>query len=185
MSTTVSFTTHEVFQGLLQEKPAIVADFYRHIYPKAVIMICRCFPGDPKEWLEDCFSTAFLKFLARIKAADFEPRNLDAYALEVIKRTYLNTRKKHKSLVLFTDQLPDLPQPVAEPPVQNAADLFIRFQQKKLSRWYRQLPPRQRKMLDLRAQGWEYQEIATAVGVSYGVLRNHFSKLLREARKLA
>ena len=185
MSTNVSFRSQQVLEGLRSKDPVCLNSYYSHIHPKAVIIIHRIFPADPSDWLEDCFSTAFLTFLKKIRCPNFQARNIDAYALEIIKRTYFNARKKQKSLAILTDEIPERAHLSPEPSVKNADELFSNLQQKKLLRWYRQLPPRYRRILDLRTQGWDYKEIAEEVNISHTLLRNHFSKLLREARKLA
>lgn len=183
MSSNVMHAPTRVWEGLLNESPRFEAYYYRHIQPKAGIMIRRLYPNDPIDWLEDCFSQAFLTLLNKIRSGNYEHRNLDAFALQIIKFTYSNARRKRLSLVPFTHEIPE--KEIADSPLSNAGDLFDRFEQKKLSRWYQRLPIQQRFMLDLRMQGLDYEEIAKELDLAPGTVRNHFSKLLREARKIS
>lgn len=180
MNSDVMYAPARVWEGLLNESPRFEAYFYRHIRPKAGAMIRRLYSNDPIDWLEDCFSQAFLTLLEKIRSGTYEHRNLDAFALQIIKFTYSNARRKRLSLVPFVNEVPDNPTPA--PLFSTAGELFEQLQQRKLNRWYRRLPLLKQHMLDLRMQGLDYKEIAEELGFSHGAIRNKFARLFQEAR---
>jgi len=180
MNSDVMYAPARVWEGLLNKNPRFEAYYYSHIRPKAAAMIRRLYPNDPADWLEDCFSQAFLILLDKIRSGNYEHRNLDAFALQIIKFTYSNARRKRLSLVPFINEVPDIP--TAAPRFTTTGELFEQLQQKKLSRWYKRLPRLKQHMLDLRMQGLDYKEIAEELGFSHGAIRNKFARLFHEAR---
>lgn len=180
MNSDVMYAPARIWEGLLNESPRFEAYYYHHIRPKAGIMIRRLYSKDPVDWLEDCFSQAFLTLLRKIRSGNYEHRNLDAFALQIIKFTYSNARRKRLALVPLICEVPDIP--TAAPGFTTTGELFEQLQQKKLSRWYKRLPLLKQRMLDLRMQGLDYKEIAEELDFSHGVIRNKFARLLKEAR---
>lgn len=186
MSANVSYCPTWVLDGLQTNDPLPLKFYYNYIKPKAIAVIRRLYPDDPHDWLKDSFSMAFLKFLEKIQSGSYVHDNLDAFAIQIIRYTYSNLRRNRLAKAKVTDQIPDqlMATPETTNTPENLGELFEFIKRKRHARWYRNLRPEQKSMLDLRMRGWHYKDIADELGVAHGTIRNKFPKLLAQAQKL-
>lgn len=136
--------------------------------------------------LESAVTDGFLIFRHKLACSDIPVRNPQAFAFEIVKRTYWDYRKRARSSALpEADQLNFLQQLAHRERFANANQLFGSLHDVHLWHWYQGLSARDQKMIDLRCQGYLDHEIAKKIGLSHGGVRNCFSKLLSSARRIA
>ncbi|MEL7222360.1 MAG: hypothetical protein AAGJ93_13645 [Bacteroidota bacterium] len=140
---------------------------------------------------EDALASAvhdgFIIFLDKLQSADMEVRRPEAFAFEIIKRTYWDYRRRVKkqeisrdpSTILLEEPIPNRQR------FANGTALFASLGEPFLFQWYQRLPAEDQQLLDLRCQGYKDHEIAQLLERSHGGIRNRFSKLLNEARVVA
>lgn len=167
----------------MKKNPRYRSYFFHSIRNKAKMMIKGLYPSDPSDWFEDCFSQAFLTILSKIEDGSYEDQNLSAFALKVVRLTYKNQRRKSRSYVTFTADIPD-EAPRLVTAATSAEDFFEIYQLEQLKFWYRRLPKLKRQIFDLKIQGFDHKEIAVELGIAYGTLRNKYSELIAEARTI-
>ncbi|WP_367389038.1 RNA polymerase sigma factor [Lewinella sp. LCG006] len=136
--------------------------------------------------LEDALHSAvqdgILIFLDKLSSMTDTIEYPEAFAFEIIKRNYWDKRRKAMRclnenllcLITFRDRQRYL----------NAEVLFDSLPEPQLLHWFHQLSPRDQRILNLRCQGYQDDEVAAQLGLSYGGVRNIFSRLLTQAREL-
>ena len=178
-------TPAEALAGIRHHDQKTIGRYYRYLRERAFGLFCYGPKGSPA-WLamEDCFSLAFLAFLRKARSPEFEPRNLDAFALEVVRRSFLDTLKKQRRHSWA--ELSPASEPADKPAVFHltAASFFDEQPGFLLIQWYFTLKKDWRRILDLRIQGYNHKEIARELRLAPGAVRNRYSKLAREARQV-
>ncbi|MCB9293452.1 MAG: sigma-70 family RNA polymerase sigma factor [Lewinellaceae bacterium] len=175
-------TPAEALAGIRNCDQTIIGRYYRYVRRRAFRLFCYGQPGSPAYVaLEDCFNPAFLAFLARARSPQFEPRNLDAFALEFVRRSFLDALKKERRHG-HAELTPDADQPDGPAPHLTAESLFGSQPNLLLLHWYSSLEKVSRRLLDLRVQGYNHYEIAERLPLAPGTVRNRYSALVREAK---
>lgn len=139
-----------------------------------------------KDALESAVSDGLLIFQQKLACADIQVQCPEAFAFEIVKRTYWDYRRRaqSKQRVQF-DQLEVLQELSQKQRFADGEQLFANLSEPHLWKWYKHLSARDQKMIDLRCQGYYDHEIAVQIGLSHGGVRNCFSKLLSAARLIA
>lgn len=180
---TQHLTPAEALAGIRNHDQKIIGRYYRYLRERAFALFCYAPKGSPA-WLamEDCFNLAFLAFLEKARRPQFEPRNLDAFALEVVRRSFLDTLKKERRHSYA--ELSAAQEPADEPATVHltAGSLFEGLPDLLLLHWYFRLEALSRRLLDLRVLGYNHKEIAGQLPLAPGTVRNRFSELVREAK---
>lgn len=180
-------TPEEALTGIRRNDRQVVNAYYYYLRQRAFGIFCRQPQGSPEYLaMEDCFSQAFLIFLNKVRNGQYRHRNLDAYALGIVRFCYADSRKslrRHTHEELNPDI--DIPMVASAFGVQTAFIFFEGLPDLHLLQWYFSLESLSRRMLNLRLQGYNHREIAEQLNLSHGAVRNRFSQLIREARKVA
>lgn len=140
---------------------------------------------------QDAFDSAmqdgFLIFLRKLRTSDLPVKHPEAFALEIIKRTFWDYRRRAQRRELPHDPADLSPTPFDfnyRPRYADGNTLFASLPEPFLWDWYQRLLPFDQRLIDLRCLGYQDWEIAKLMDRSYGNIRNRFSKLLAAAREV-
>ncbi len=181
------FSAEQALAGIRRNDRRIVEAYYYYLRERAFGIFCRAPQGSPEFLaMEDCFSQAFMTFLHKVQSGQYCHRNLDAYALGIVKYCYSDALKRqgrHPCAELSPAAEPADTPPAAPP---TAESCFEALPDLHLFHWYHDLEELPRRLLDLRCQGYNHHEIAERLPQrpAPGTVRNWFSQLVREARKV-
>ncbi len=185
--TTPTYSTEAVLGGLRRGDEAAINSFYARLKTRAFRTFCRHPRGSREhQAMEDCFNEAFLTLLQKVRAGHCQEGKLMNFALGIVHNCYRDTLKKRRRH-WWPELSPGLEPAAEEAPAQfrSAAQLFAANGHFQLLHWYRHLPRLSRLILDLRVQGYNNKEIAGLLPLTHGVVRNRYSALLREAKRMA
>jgi RNA polymerase sigma factor (sigma-70 family) len=159
-----------------------------HLYNRLRIRAQRKFLPQAQTRYEDALASAvqdgFLIFLRKQRTTEQQIRNPEAFAFEIIKRTFWDYRRRA--------QRRDVPQDPAEltpydlyprPRFANGDSLFASLPEPYLWHWYQKLSSADQQLIDLRCLGYGHREIAQLLQMSYGNVRNKFSNLIKAAKE--
>ena len=154
---------------------------YRRYLDQVYDFAAHRLPG--REAAEDATQTIFLRAVASLKDCRDErvfAGWLFAIARNVIADSYRSRRHATPPLSLDSDSVPDVEDPAATP-----EDLALQAAWEGELGELREscLNPGERELLDLRLQGLNDREIATALGRGYGAIRTAQYRLILKFRQ--
>ena len=181
-----AFSPEAVLEGICHNDRSIVEAYYYYLRERAFGIFCAGRPRGSTAYLamEDCFSLAFMTLLEKVRSGGYEHRNLDAFALGIVRNCYSDAQKKMRRHAW--GELSTAAEPRDEAPAihLSAASLFDELPEIHLLHWYFGLEQMSQRILDLRAQGYNHYEIAELLPLAPGTVRNRFSRMVREAREV-
>jgi len=147
-------------------------------------VLCQEQPGSLAQLaLEDSLSKAFRVIVQKVEDGSYQGGNFTAFCTEVLKRCWWDEQKRHRRH-RYAELPESLPLTDSPPRVHSVQELFRKAGQEHLLRWLQGLRPQDRELLNLHFQGFSHTEIAERQGLSYGSVRNRYSRLIREAGRL-
>lgn len=163
-----------------------INDLYERLRQQAFRKLLRTRHSALEDALASAVQDGFMIFLRKLQTADLEVQRPEAFAFEIIKRTFWDYRRRAQRCEFPQDPAELIPSDLYHRPRFADGDaLFGSLPESFLLHWYQRLPAADQQLLDLRCQGYQDQEIADLLQRSHGGVRNRFSKLLDEARKIA
>ncbi|GJM35082.1 MAG: hypothetical protein DHS20C18_40830 [Saprospiraceae bacterium] len=177
-------STRQLLAGIENDDQRIIDTFYVHLYAKAQAVLCRQVGPGSREDLafEDCFSSAFLTIIKKVREGIYREGNFQAFAIGVVKNCYRSAlRKMRRQAWTDLEDVPEFPE-VTPYHIPDAKTCFTELDHPRLWIWFIQLEPAEKQLLDYRIQGYQHDEIAPLVGLAPGTVRNRFAGLVKSAK---
>ena len=175
-----------LLQGLQRQDPQVLTRFYSELHRRTRHYVRKHYGAFALDVLDDCFPKAFHVLLQKVQSDAYRHDNLEAFAFGIVKYTFLEARRRAAAKEQLCDpaELPE-PGPSAASYFSTGDELFDHLGCDRHLLWYERLSFREQQILDLRLQGYPHEEIAAAVGLSCGSVRNAYSRLIEQARGIA
>ena len=171
------------YQGLVEGDPKIITTFYYRVRKRIYLHFKLRSTDFQMQQLDDCINRGFLKFLEKIRSESFKTVNLEGYAFTIIKGYFKNQTRNRKTLISFAPEtLPEVEPTTAK--CYSAEDFFDTHTSERLKHWFQTLSQRDQQIFDLQLKGYKQKESAQLLNLSHGSLRNIYSQLIQEARKI-
>jgi RNA polymerase sigma-70 factor (ECF subfamily) len=125
---------------------------------------------------EDCAQEAFLR--AMEKADRFREGDVLGWLLRIARNICIDSYRKMRPEVELDGPNQDLPLPVVASRTGGGVHLTLL----QLRREIQSLPVHQQRCLELKIEGYSYEETATAIGLSAEAVRSHLQNARRTLR---
>ncbi len=138
--------------------------FARH--RKRVFMACRGFFADSAA-AEDATQDTFLRTYQKVYS--FQGGNFSAWLMRIAKNVCIDQWRKRRPEVVIDDELP--PEGSAVGALETTPDLHLIVEE--VWKEMASLPPDQRRCLEMKIQGYSYEETAARTGLSIEAVKSH------------
>jgi RNA polymerase sigma-70 factor (ECF subfamily) len=138
--------------------------FARH--RKKVFLACRGFFSESAA-AEDATQEAFLRTYQNIHS--FQGGNFAGWLMRIAKNVCIDLWRKRRPTAAIEDEL--LPEGAARATMDRTPDLHLVVEE--VWREIASLPPDQRRCLEMKIQGYSYEETAARTGLSIDAVKSH------------